>query len=62
VADENRAVVERFIQALAHNDLDVLEATLARDVVDTYPQSGERFAEPFDAPDWRAPYREPMEA
>jgi hypothetical protein len=44
VADGNRAIVERYVEAFfAPNDLDTFESTLGPDVEVTYPQSGERF-------------------
>lgn len=38
----NREVVERFVQAMKVEDLDRAEQYLAEDVVEDYPQSGER--------------------
>jgi ketosteroid isomerase-like protein len=38
----NREVVERFVEAMNQEDLDRAEQYLAEDVVEDYPQSGER--------------------
>jgi ketosteroid isomerase-like protein len=38
----NREVVERFVEAMKVEDLDRAEQCLAEDVVEDYPQSGER--------------------
>jgi ketosteroid isomerase-like protein len=38
----NREVVERFIKSMNDSDLDGAEQYLAEDVVEDYPQSGER--------------------
>ena len=40
---DNRAVVERFVQALGSGDIDAYEDALDEDAVIVYPQSGERF-------------------
>jgi ketosteroid isomerase-like protein len=39
--DDNRAIVERFINAMAANDIEAQERLLADDVIEEYPQSGE---------------------
>lgn len=38
-----REIVERYAQALAAKDVDVMRSILADDIVEEYPQSGERF-------------------
>lgn len=38
-----REVVERYVQALAAKDVDLMRSILADDIVEEYPQSGERF-------------------
>jgi ketosteroid isomerase-like protein len=39
---QNRAVLERYFQALERHDLDTIDALLHDDYVEEYPQSGER--------------------
>lgn len=39
---DNRTIVEQLIQAMAKNDLEAQERLLADDIVEEYPQSGER--------------------
>lgn len=38
----NREIVERFVQAMSTSDLDLADQCLADDLVEDYPQSGER--------------------
>ena len=40
---DNRAVVDRFVEALGSRDADAYESALADDAEIVYPQSGERF-------------------
>lgn len=40
---DNRAIVERFVEALGSGDADAYESALDEDAVIVYPQSGERF-------------------
>ena len=40
---DNRAIVERFVEALRSGDPDAYESALDDDAVIVYPQSGERF-------------------
>lgn len=40
---DNRAIVERFVEALGAGDADAYESALDEDAVIVYPQSGERF-------------------
>ena len=40
---DNRAIVERFVEALGSGDPDAYESALDDDAVIVYPQSGERF-------------------
>jgi hypothetical protein len=40
--EENRNTLERYVQALARQDLDAIEVLLHDDYVEEYPQSGER--------------------
>ena len=39
---DNRAAVEQFVRAMAANDMEAQERFLADDIVEDYPQSGER--------------------
>jgi ketosteroid isomerase-like protein len=39
---QNRDTLERYFQALEHQDLDAMEELLHDDYVEEYPQSGER--------------------
>ena len=40
--EDNRNTLQRYVQALAREDLDALEDLLHDDYVEEYPQSGER--------------------
>jgi ketosteroid isomerase-like protein len=40
---DNRAIVERFVDALGSGDAEAYESALAEEAVIVYPQSGERF-------------------
>ena len=40
--EENRNALKRYVQALAQQDLDAMEALLHDDYLEEYPQSGER--------------------
>ena len=40
---DNRAIVERFVEALGSGDADAYESSLDDDALVVYPQSGERF-------------------
>jgi ketosteroid isomerase-like protein len=42
MAADNRTTVEQLIQAMATNDIEAQERLLADDIVEEYPQSGER--------------------
>ena len=39
---ENRNTLERFFQAFARHDLDIIDDLVHDDYVEEYPQSGER--------------------
>lgn len=39
---DNRATVEQFLSAMAANDIEAQERLLSDDIVEEYPQSGER--------------------
>ena len=39
---DNRKTVEQFIEAMAANDIEAQERLLSDDIVEEYPQSGER--------------------
>jgi ketosteroid isomerase-like protein len=39
---DNRTIVEQFVQAMAANDVEAQERLLSDDIVEEYPQSGER--------------------
>ena len=39
---DNRTIVEQFLQAIAANDIEAQDRLLSDDVVEEYPQSGER--------------------
>jgi ketosteroid isomerase-like protein len=39
---ENRTTVEQFLSAMAANDMEAQERLLSDDIVEEYPQSGER--------------------
>ena len=41
MAQTNRDIVERYVDAMARNDYDALDALVGDDVVEEYPQSGE---------------------
>ena len=42
-ATPNRAVVDRWVDAMSRSDLSAFDEIIAPDVVEDYPQSGERF-------------------
>ena len=42
--DDNRRVVERYVAAMNARDMEARDALLHDDVVEIYPQSGERFS------------------
>ncbi len=39
----NREIIDRYVRAAVANDLDAQDALLADDLIEDYPQSGERF-------------------
>ena len=39
---DNRTTVEQFLQAMGTNDVEAQERLLSDDIVEEYPQSGER--------------------